>query len=133
MENQNRSYNWNGKTLLIVEDDFSSYIFLEEILHATGALLIHADNGEKSVHLCINNPNIDMVLMDVRLPGIDGLEATRRIKAARPGLPVIAQTANAFDEDRVSCRDAGCDAFISKPIATDKLLELIHLHLFNHR
>ena len=132
MEDQNRSYKWHDKTLLIVEDDFSSYIFLEEILNVTGASLIHADNGEKSVDLCINNPEIDMVLMDVRLPGIDGLEATRRIKAARPGLPVIAQTANAFDEDRISCREAGCDDFISKPIATDKLLELIHQHLNNH-
>jgi PAS domain S-box-containing protein len=109
-------YNWEGKLFLIAEDDTFSFKLLEGFLKKTNASILHANDGVQAVDICKNNPEIDLVLMDVQMPEMNGMEATRLIKEIRRELPVIAQTANAIAEERQKCFEAGCDDFVTKPI-----------------
>jgi PAS domain S-box-containing protein len=115
------NYNWGGKLFLIAEDDKFSYKFLEGFLKQTGADVIHAADGHEAVNLCRNHDTVDLVLMDIQMPEMNGLEATIAIKQFRKNVPVIAQTANAIAEERQKCLEAGCDDFISKPININEL------------
>ena len=125
-----KDLNWKDKTILIVEDDFASQIFINELLKNTEADLIVASNGLQAIDACMDN-KIDLVLMDIQLPGMDGYEATRRIKELNYGIPVLAQTANAFAENKKKCMEAGCDDFITKPLKADILLEKATKYLFH--
>jgi hypothetical protein len=118
-------YSWNDKVILVVEDDTSSLMLLQAILSRTGARLLFAEDGETAISLFESHNEIDMVLMDIRLKGLNGLEATTRIKKINPLTPVIAQTACAIVGDMEKCYEAGCNAYLSKPIATTTLLETI--------
>jgi CheY-like chemotaxis protein len=115
-------YNWVDKIVLIVEDIELNYLYLRELLKPTGAMILRAENGKIAVDLCMNNPNIDIVLMDLLMPVMNGYEATRQIKAQWPKLPIIAQTAYAMADDRRKALEAGCDDFIAKPIGKEELL-----------
>lgn len=117
--------NWEDKTILVVEDDTSSSRFLQAILKKTGARLVFTDDGEKAVDLCKNDKNIDLVLMDVQLPTLSGYEATRKIKEFRPDMDIIAQTANAFADERAKALEAGCTEYVTKPINKDKLFQVM--------
>jgi two-component system, sensor histidine kinase len=123
----NNKYLWNDKTILIVEDSQVSYELLVKFLDNTKVFIIHAPDGEKAVEMCKNNKNINLVLMDIQLPILDGLEATAQIKEFRPDLPIIAQTANAMEDDKPNILDAGCDDYIAKPIDRTDLLEKINI------
>ena len=112
-------------TILVVEDDETSFRFLKEILDRNGLNVIRAINGEEALHLTEQYPEIKLVLMDIKMPVMDGLDATRQIKKSRPELPVIAETAYASEEDRQRSLDAGCDDFISKPINKELLMSII--------
>lgn len=112
---QNR-FNWQGSTILIVEDNFISFKLLEVLLKNTSVTILHADNGQKAVDLVTLNPEINLVLMDIQLPLLDGYQATTEIKKIRPSLPIIAQTANTMDDDKTKCIKAGCNDYITKPI-----------------
>ena len=79
--------------------------------------------------MCRKNNDIEMVLMDMRLPEIDGYEATRRIKEFKPKLPIIAQTAHALSEDKKKCMAAGCDDYMTKPLSVEILLEKIKYYI----
>jgi CheY-like chemotaxis protein/anti-sigma regulatory factor (Ser/Thr protein kinase) len=114
-----------GSTILVAEDDESSFQYLEIVLTREGVQLIHAVNGQDTVNKVKDNPEISLILMDLRMPGMDGYEATALIKKMRPSLPVIAQSAFAFDSDREKALNAGCDNFISKPVKKAVLIELI--------
>jgi CheY-like chemotaxis protein len=118
-------YNWLGKRVLIVEDDEMSFVYLKEILRSSQIEILHAKNGRIAVELTEANPNIDLVLMDIKLPELDGYEATKKIKLIRPAIPVIAQTAYAMADDQQKILQAGCDDYISKPINRRKLLQTI--------
>jgi len=118
-----------GKTVLVVEDNYISYRLMQAILKTSGLNLLHAENGEIAVTLCQNHPEIDIVIMDIMLPIMDGLTATRLILKDRPNLPVIAATANAFSEDRDRCMDAGCLDYITKPISIDRLFEVLNKYI----
>ncbi len=111
-----------GKTILIAEDEPHSCLLLEEILKPTGAIIEKASNGRQAIDLCRQKPEIDIVLMDIQLPYIDGLSATKEILKFRPDLPIISQTANAMQDDREKSTEAGCVNYITKPI---KVAELI--------
>ena len=124
-----REFVWLGKTILIVEDSSVSYELLTKFLKEAKVNFLHATNGEQAVDMCKNNDNIDLVLMDIQLPLMDGLEATCLIKEVKPGLPIIAQTANAMDDDRPNIIAAGCDDYVSKPINRIELLQKINLFL----
>ncbi|MHB1195958.1 MAG: PAS domain S-box protein [Lutibacter sp.] len=111
-------------TILIAEDEEVNFIFLEILLEDKLKLpcnIIHAKDGLEAVELCKNNLEIELVLMDIKMPKMDGHEATRKIKEFRPNLPIIAQTAYSTPEEKEKAFLAGCDDFISKPINKDDL------------
>lgn len=122
-------YDWSGKTVLMVEDDPVNMRFLTVLLLKTKVDLLYAADGKEAVELVQSTP-VDIVLMDMNLPVMDGYEATRQIKALRPGIPVIAQTAHALSEDRKHCLEAGCNEYLSKPIDKHKLYTIIERFLY---
>lgn len=119
-------------TILVAEDEEVNFIFLEILLQDKLKLpctIIRAQNGLEAVELCKNNPAIELVLMDIKMPKMDGHKATRKIKEFRPSLPVIAQTAYSTAEDREIAISAGCDDFIVKPISKEVLVAIINNYL----
>ena len=122
-------YNWSGRTILIAEDEEVNYNLLETILCPTSAEIIRAKTGLEAIRLCEIREQIDIVLMDIKMPDLNGLEATKRIKALRNNLPVIAQTAYAMSTDEENCLHSGCDDYISKPLRIDELLKKIDHYL----
>jgi len=121
---------WKGKTILIAEDEIVNYMFLEVLFEETGAILLHAGDGRQAIDAVKTNPDINIVLMDIKMPNINGLDATRQIKAIRPQLPVIAQTAYAMQDDEYKALQAGCNDYISKPIDANKLISLMKKYLW---
>jgi len=103
---------WSGYTVLVVEDDIMSYRVLGGMLRNTKVTIIHSDNGVKAIEQVRINPQIDLVLMDVNMPVMNGLEATGKILEINPTIPIIAQTTN----EKEKCLEAGCIDYISKPI-----------------
>ncbi len=124
-----KDYNWTGKKILIVEDDISSTYFLKEVLEETGVSLEYATDGLTALRFCEEDRTIDMVLMDIQIPFLNGFETSARIKSIRPDITIIAQTAYAFVDDREKCLQAGCDDYISKPMDPFELLEKLHIYL----
>lgn len=124
--NHNLSIRFENLNILIVEDEVMNFRYLSEILKNKAKNIYHSFDGFSAIEQCKNNPEINMVLMDIKLPGINGLEATAEIKKFRPGLPIIAQTAYTLIGDREKALEAGCDEYISKPIDKEKLFSLIN-------
>jgi len=122
-------YNWSNYSILIVEDDIINYKVIDAMLRSSKVNVLHADNGLKAIEYVSLYPQIDIVLMDVHLPEMSGLEATYQIKKINPQLPIIAQTANAMSEDRDKCIDAGCIDYISKPIDMNELFTKLEKYL----
>ncbi len=114
-------FNWHDKVFLIAEDDTFSFKLLEGFLKKTNASVLHAEDGTKAVEICRSNEKIDLILMDVQMPEMNGMEATKIIKGFRKELPIIAQTANAIAEERQRCFEAGFDDFVTKPINISEL------------
>ncbi len=115
-------FNWNRKTILVAEDDDNSYTLLKSILTPTQARILRAVNGREAIEAVKITDAIDLILMDIQMPFINGIDATREIKKLRPTLPVIAQTASAMDGDKEKCILAGCDDYLTKPIHPENLL-----------
>ena len=111
--------------VLIAEDDELSTLFLKNSLKGGNFTILCAANGHEAVEIVHHHSEINLVLMDIKMPLLNGVEATRQIKQLRPNLPVIAQTAFTSAEERVKARNAGCDRFIAKPIKKSELLEMI--------
>ena len=111
------------KRILIAEDNDSNYMLMTYILKKHYEFF-RAHNGQEAVAKAQDEAP-DLVLMDIKMPVMDGLEASRLIKAQKPDLPIIALTANAFDSDRQAALDAGCDDFLPKPVNADKCLQAI--------
>ncbi|MCD4666044.1 MAG: response regulator, partial [Bacteroidales bacterium] len=107
---------WKDKNILVVEDEESNYLLIESILKVYNANLIHVRDGNSAVDVFRNNgAEINLVLMDIKIPGLNGYEATREIKKINDKVPVIAQTAYAMAGEKEKCLSAGCDDYISKP------------------
>jgi len=111
------------KRILIAEDNDSNYLLMTYILKKHYEL-VRAKNGQEAVNMVLTD-DLPLVLMDIKMPVMDGLEATRLIKAQKPETVVIALTANAFDSDRQQALAAGCDEFMAKPVNTEKCLQLL--------
>lgn len=120
---------WEGKVFLVVEDDEISLEFLKELFEPYKVKLISAFNGKDAIEACRRDSDIDMVLMDVQLPVMNGREAMKEIKKLRPDLPVIAQTAFAMSGDREKYMRDGFDNYISKPINVQELISLIDKYI----
>lgn len=119
---------WHNKTVLIAEDTDMNFVFLMEALKPTGINVMRAHDGKEAIALCEENRFIDLVLMDITMPHIDGFEATRQIKANR-NIPVIAQTALNIDEAESKSKAAGCDDYILKPIRLNDFLTILAKYL----
>ena len=118
-------YNWTNKNILIAEDVDVNFRFLEKILQHTGAIIKRVYNGQEALDYCIENEDVDMVLMDIQMPGMDGYEASAEIKKIRSNLPIITQTAHAVEGGREKGIESGCDEYIVKPININKLYATI--------
>lgn len=114
-----------NKTILLAEDEEINFLFLFELLSKQEIKILHAQNGLEAVELCKKHLEIDLVLMDVKMPEMDGLQATREIRLTRPDLPIIIQSAYAMDSDREAAFLAGATGFVSKPINKNILCEQI--------
>ena len=112
-------------TVLIVEDDAMSTLLLTRNLKSADIIILTAINGEKAVEQVRQHPEIDLVLMDIKMPVMNGFDATRLIKEQRPGLPIIVQSAFTSKEDKIKATEAGADSFITKPINKTELLQLV--------
>lgn len=129
MEFSDTTYSWSGKTILIVEDNETSNIYFEAALRKTQAVLMWAKNGYDAVEIVKNNNNIDLILMDINMPKLDGIEATRIIKGIYPEIVIVVQTAFILSGEERLCQEAGCDEFITKPIRLKYLLDTINRYL----
>ncbi|MCB8963697.1 MAG: response regulator [Bacteroidales bacterium] len=114
-----------NKNILIVEDNESTEKLLSEALKKSKANLIITNNAEEAIEICRISPNLNIVLMDIRLPGINGYEAIRIIKEIRPELPIIVQTANAMSDEREQAIALGCNDYITKPYDAETILTTI--------
>ena len=119
---------WEGKTILLVEDDEISLEFLKELFEPYKIKIIDVLNGKEAVEVCNTNPQVDLVLMDVQLPVLNGRDAMKEIKKNRPELPIIAQTAFAMSGDRERYLRDGFNNYISKPINVQELMSMIELY-----
>lgn len=118
--------NWEDKTILIAEDEETNYLFIKAALRKTGVHLIWVQNGELAVDQCMNNPDISLVLMDMKMPIMNGFEATKAIRMKLENhIPIIAQTAFAMAGEREKTIEVGCDGYLSKPIKPKELLSVI--------
>ena len=120
----NNSQNWSDKTILVAEDEEFNYLFIEEVLSTTQAKMIWALDGKEAVAIC-ETQKIDLILMDLKMPIMDGYEATRMIKSQKQELPIIAQTAFAMAGDEKKIMNAGFDAYLTKPLGIELLLSTI--------
>ena len=118
-------YNWKNKVILVAEDEEVNFRFLEAVLSRTEVQLINAVNGRQAIDLVKNINKIDLILMDIKMPEMNGYDATREIKKIRPDIPVIAQTAFSMQNDREKSLEAGCDDYIPKPIDIHNLMSKI--------
>jgi PAS domain S-box-containing protein len=125
-ESSDKEIEWDSKNILVVEDLPNNYLYIEAILRKTRANLIHATNGIDAVNVIKSGQKIDLILMDIRMPGMDGYEATRNIKFFKPNIPVIAVTAYSVHEEEEKIRKAGINGYVSKPIHSDDLISTMN-------
>lgn len=120
--------------ILIVEDEEMNYLFTEALLeneYDKKLNLLHAKSGEEAIQICKSRKNISLILMDIKMPGMNGYETTSIIKSQFPNIPVIAQTAYTMEAVKQKSLASGCDAFISKPLEKDALFRIINEYLGN--
>ena len=120
---------WTGKTILVADDIHINFLLLEAIMQKTNVRLIWAKNGREAVEMCHNHEFIDLILMDIEMPEMNGIQATREIKKFRKSIPIVAQTAFEafFNEDEIL--QAGCSQIISKPLLSDYILNTVAKYL----
>ncbi len=115
----------NFPNILIAEDVESNFLYLKAVLSKLNATILWAKNGIEAVEMCDQDNTIDLILMDLQMPEMNGYEATLVLKKKYPQLPIIAQTAFAMSDDREKALDAGCDDYLAKPIKSKDLLAVV--------
>jgi len=123
------SKNWKGKKILLVEDEEINILLIQEFLAATHVHIDVSTNGKNAIEKVLSGEKFDLILMDIKMPVTNGLEATVEIKKINPDIPVIAQTAYALSEEREQAMEVGCDGYITKPIRRDELVLLMEEYL----
>ncbi len=129
IEKETQTTDWSKHTILIAEDVESNYIYLRELLRPTNAELIWAENGEEAVKEVKSNPKIDLILMDILMPEMDGYEASKNIKELRPKLPIIAQTAYSLEGGQDKAALENFDNYLIKPIWSPQLMTALSKYL----
>ncbi len=123
-------YRWNNRVVLITEDEEVNFFYLKTIFRKTEARILRANNGKEAVDIIREfEGQIDLILMDLNMPVMDGYEAMRIIKTRHPEIPIIAQTAYTLTEDRHKCMKAGFNDYIAKPINRLALFRLVNANL----
>ena len=122
-------YKWSDKSILVADDEITNFIIIDKLLAKTGIKIFHAENGEEAVEIFKANPDIDIILMDIRMPEMGGLEATKYIRSVNRNISIIAFTAYALSDDEAIALEFGCDDYISKPVRPEFLLKKINEHL----
>lgn len=115
--------------ILIAEDVESNFLYIKAVLSKLNANVFWAKNGLEVLEICEKEEKMDLVLMDLQMPEMNGYEATQILKNKYPNLPVIAQTAFAMSDDREKALDCGCDDYLAKPIKSKDLLSITEKHL----
>lgn len=123
-----------GKKILIVEDDLSSRLYLNKVLEKTGVILLNAGDGQEAIDIATSNPDLDIILMDIQLPVMDGYTSTRKIREFRENIIIIAQTAYGLLDERDKIIGAGFNDYIIKPIFSQNLIQKLidNLNKSNH-
>jgi signal transduction histidine kinase/CheY-like chemotaxis protein len=129
LEKEPEEIDWSDKVILVAEDKKINFEIIKETLSPTNVNLIWTKNGEEALKQIESGDKIDLVLMDIQMPVMDGYECTKRIKEINKDIPVIAQTAYALPQDSYKCFDAGCDDYIAKPISLNQFIEKIKKNL----
>lgn len=129
MTPENSDKTGNQKTVLLVDDHHNSLIVLKKMLERSGIIVIAVDNGRDAVRIFGEKKNIDLVLMDIKMPVMDGYNAMKEIKKLNPDMKVIAETAYGLYGDRKKILDAGFDDYLPKPITKGSLEEILRVHL----
>ncbi|HPI44814.1 MAG TPA: ATP-binding protein, partial [Tenuifilaceae bacterium] len=114
-----------GKRILIAEDDTNSLFYLKTVLQNAGIACLEALNGRDAVNLFLKNPDVDLILMDLKMPELSGFEAIKEIRKVSPKVPIIVQTAHVFNDEKVLCNAMGCNNFISKPVDVNVLFSAL--------
>lgn len=117
------------ETVLICEDNQVSLLYLKTILEKENFRIIQTTTGEEAVKIVKKNPDIDLILMDVKMPGMSGLEATTEIRRFNQDIPIIAQTAHALESDKARALKAGCNGYISKPVRREDLINIVQHYI----
>ena len=120
---------FSNKTVLIVEDNENSDSYFRAALHKYGVNTLSARNGIEAIRMFGENKQINLVLMDLNMPEMDGFEATRKIKSMRPEVPVVAQSAYILTGEEARSINAGCDEFLAKPIRLTSLVAVLKKYL----
>lgn len=115
----------NFPNILIAEDVESNFLYLKAVLSKLNATILWAKNGIEAIEMCDQDDTIDLILMDLQMPEMNGYEATLVLKKKYPQLPIVAQTAFAMSDDREKALDAGCDDYLAKPIKSKDLLAVV--------
>jgi len=120
---------WKEKRILLVEDEETNIILIQEFLAITSVIIDVSKNGKNAIEKVLSGEKYDLILMDIKMPITNGLEATIEIKKFNKYIPVIAQTAYALSEEKEQAMVAGCDDYITKPIRRDDLIALMAKYL----
>jgi CheY-like chemotaxis protein len=120
----NKSYNWTGKIILVAEDEMLNWMFIREMLRKSGAEILRAEDGNEAVKIA-RKKKPDAILMDIKMPGLNGIEATRKIRTFNKEVPIIAQTAFVMAEEKAESMKVGCNDFVTKPLDRTVIMELI--------
>jgi CheY-like chemotaxis protein len=123
------NYELKGKKILIVEDDMSSRLYLNKILEKAEVITLNAGDGQEALEMAVKNPDIDLILMDIQLPVMDGYTAARKIREFRKEIIIIAQTAYGLMDDKEKIMDSGFDDYLIKPIISQVLIEKLKINL----
>ena len=124
-------YNWTGKTILVTEDIQTNYIFLERVISRLNARVLQAQNGAQALDWVKSGEKIDLILMDLQMPEMNGIEAFNLIRHYNPAIRIILQTAYATKDEKETYRDMGFDGFLTKPIQIEPLVAMINKVLTN--
>jgi CheY-like chemotaxis protein len=120
-----KTIDWTSRKCLLVDDNKDVLIYLNRILTDTGVSILSARSGFEAIEIIRNTPDIDVVLLDMQMPEMNGIEATKEIRKIRKDIPIIAQTAFIFEDDKDIILEAGCDACLIKPIRREHLLTVM--------
>ena len=119
------SDDFKGKKILVVDDEEFNWLLIKDALEETRVTITWARVGQEAVDLVAAGEHYDIILMDMKMPVLDGFETTRQIKKINPKIPVIAQTAYAMPKEKKQCMEVGCDDYLCKPIGMEELLKTI--------